>query len=305
MSEWEDIFVSTAVPGWITDFDRNPPTAIDEALRGRYYFGHLNVAEPSELLIDWAIGIGTRNDFVQRLDQALAQWIISHWGQKIRNSAIATAMAWIRLTEVVANIEALQEAPRILRSYFDDRQAYLGPLSEGPSRDPLGMYLYAVARHQQDRSLLPIWWQYCDLAPGIPWYHGLYGIWGLRRLPPATEEERGRFPERVAIGLARLAIGLYRRSLDQSLSLEEAKAEFQRVAHLTLAAYPFPGRWRECWSTYISFIEDDFEPVKWMRELVPGLDSSLHWRKNLRRDFIEALTQVDQVLRQQPTHVTA
>jgi hypothetical protein len=87
--------------------------------------------------------------------------------------------------------------------------------------------------------------------------------------------------------------------------LEEAKAEFQRVAHLTLAAYPFPGRWRECWSTYISFIEDDFEPVKWMRELVPGLDSSLHWRKNLRRDFIEALTQVDQVLRQQPTHVTA
>ena len=269
MTNWKEIFGNAIVPEWLTDFDRDPFSAIQAALQGRYYFGHLNVADPSELLIDWALGIGKRSNFVDRLDEALAQWVRNTWGQAIRNSATATAVAWIRLAEIVANIDSLKEAPRILRQYFDERQNYLGPLSEGPSRDPLGKYLHAVARHQEDRSLESVWWNYCDLVARIPWYHGLYGIWGLRRLPPETEAEHGRFPRDVAIGLARLAVGLYRRSLDGSMSLDDAKTDFQRVAHLTLLAYPFPERWQEYWSDYISSNAVDVVPVKWMRELIP------------------------------------
>jgi len=274
MKNWTEIFKAAAVPEWFQDFDLDPFEAVDAALWRRYYFGNLNAADPADLLIDWARGIGNRNDFIGRLDNALAQWVHRTWGQKPepdgQKSRAMTAMAWLRLGEVVAHVDALQKAPRALRQYFDDRENYLEPLCQGPSRDPLGSYLYAVARHQEDRSLESVWWNYCDLVAGIPHYHGLYGVWGLRRLPPATEAERGRFRKEVAEGLARLAVGLHRRSLDGSLSSDEAQAEFKRVAHLTLAAYPFPERWREYWSSYISSVNgQNPEPIKWMRELVP------------------------------------
>ena len=288
MIHWEEIFGTEAVPDWLLDFARDPFTAVDAALWRRYYFGSLNVADPADLLIDWALGIGKRNDFVQRLDETLAQWIRRNWGQNPgaegRRSAAKTAVAWIRLANVVANVDALQEAPRMLRQYFDDREAYLGPLSEGPSRDPLGRYLYAVARHQEDRSLLPVWWEYCDLVPGIPWHHGLYGIWGLRGFPPVTEEERGRFPEYVAIGLVQLAIALYRRKRERSLTLNDARAEFQRVARLTMMAYPFPERWEVYWSDQIASKKISKEPVEWMRQLVPGLS-----KKQSRREDMPAI----------------
>jgi|GEM_PF-2109036 len=278
MIDWEEIFDPYPVPNWFHDFDSDPFKAIDEALWGKYYFGPLNVADPADLLINWALGIENKNDFTSRLDDSLSKWIHKTWGQAPgangKYSANSTAVAWIQLAQIVANVDSLQQAAKGLRQNFDARQEYLGPLCQGPSRDPLGEFLYAIAQHQEDRSLLPVWWKFCDLDQGIPWYHGLYGICGLRGLPPSTPEERGRFPEPVAIGLVRLAQGLYGRSQNQSLNKGEAKAEFQRVAKLVMSAYPFPERWREIWSNQIISMRLSDEPIEWMQVLFPGLDAS-------------------------------
>jgi tetratricopeptide (TPR) repeat protein len=228
-------------------------------------------------LIDWALGIGERNGFVTRLDVVLAQWIQRNWGRQPEAQgtryAAALAHAWMQLAQVIANVPALIQAPRALRANFADCQAYLGPLCEGFSRDPLAGFLLAVARHQEDRSLLPVWWNYCDLTPDIPWHHGSYGVMGLRGLPA---EDRGGFPEHVAYGLLRLGLGLYKRSLDKSLEPRRAEAEFQRIARLTLRAYPFPTRWRECWADQIYALRKRGEPIdgieSWLSKLVPGLD---------------------------------
>jgi tetratricopeptide (TPR) repeat protein len=277
VGSWEEVLETPAAPEWLTDFDHDAYAAVDAALWQAYYFGNLNVAEPADLLTDWALGIGERNDFVTRLDLVLAQWIQRNWGRQPEaqgtRSAAALAHAWMQLTQVIANVPALIQAPQALRAYFADCQAYLGPLCEGFSRDPLASFLLAVARHQEDRSLLPVWWNYCDLAPGIPWHHGSYGVLGLRGLPT---EERGGFPEHVAYGLLRLGLGLHKRSLDQSLEPHRAEAEFQRAARLTLRAYPFPARWRECWANQLYALRRRDEPVDgiegWLSKLVPGLE---------------------------------
>ncbi|MGD1102921.1 MAG: tetratricopeptide repeat protein [Terriglobia bacterium] len=274
---WDDILETPAPPEWLTDFDHDAYAAVDAALWQAYYFGNLNVADPADLLIDWALGIGERNGFVTRLDVVLAQWIQRNWGRQPEaqgtRSAAALAHAWMQLAQVIANVPALIQAPRALRANFADCQAYLGPLCEGFSRDPLAGFLLAVARHQEDRSLLPVWWNYCDLTPDIPWHHGSYGVMGLRGLPA---EDRGGFPEHVAYGLLRLGLGLYKRSLDKSLEPRRAEAEFQRIARLTLRAYPFPTRWRECWADQIYALRKRGEPIdgieSWLSKLVPGLD---------------------------------
>ena len=275
-TDWNDILEAPA-PEWLTDFDHDAYAAVDAALWQAYYFGNLNVAEPADLLTDWALGIGERNDFVTRLDVVLAQWIRRNWGRQPEaqgaRSAAALAHAWMQLTQVIANVPALIQASRALRAYFADCQAYLGPLCEGLSRDPLAGFLLAVARHQEDRLLLPVWWNYCDLAPDIPWHHGSYGVLGLRGLPT---EERGGFPDHVAYGLLRLGLGLYKRSLDQLLELHRAEAEFHRAARLTLRAYPFPTRWRECWANQLYALRRRDELVdgieSWLTKLVPGLE---------------------------------
>ena len=277
VGSWEEVLEAPAAPEWLTDFDEDAYAAVDAALWQAYYFGNLNFAEPAELLTDWALGIGERNDFVTRLDVVLAQWIQRNWGRQPEaqgtRSAAALAHAWMQLTRVIANVPALTQAQRALRAHFADRQAYLGPLCEGFSRDPLAGFLLAVARHQEDRLLLPAWWNYCDLAPDIPWHHGSYGVLGLRGLPT---EERGGFPDHVAYGLLRLGLGLYKRSLDQSLEPHRAEAEFQRAARLTLRAYPFPTRWRECWANQLYALRGRDELVdgieSWLTKLVPGLD---------------------------------
>ena len=267
-TSWEKIFTTVPVPEWLLTFEAQPDAAVDAALRGRYFFGALNVAEPSDLLIDWALGIGDHFGFIHRLDEALANWIEKNWGKA--NYTLA-AMSWIWLSQIVANVEALQQAPQALRRRFHERQKFLAPLCAGPSRDPLGMYLNAIARHQKDDSLAEVWWDYCKLAPGIPWYHGLYGITGLRGLPPSSEKARGAFPELVAKGVACLGQALYRQSEEQKISLEEAYAEFDNVAHLTLVAYPFPERWRECWEKEINLGQVGPTVSGWMEELVPEL----------------------------------
>jgi hypothetical protein len=272
---WEEIFRQTPVPRWLRDFDHDPDAAVDAALKGEYYFGALNSADPADLLIDWALGLSQQLNFVPRLDKALANWIEQNWGHADatdKGSRTLHALAWIGLSQIVANVDALKLAPRALRERFDQRDTFLKPLCEGPSRDPMGMYLHAIARHQEDDSLSEVWWNHCKLASGVPWYHGIYGIAGLRGLPPSSERERGAFPERVAKGLALLGIALYRCSQDDILDIDRAHEEFNNVAHLTFVAYPFLERWQECWRKEIASGAVPAAVIDWMVAFVPALN---------------------------------
>lgn len=283
---WEKIFNTTPIPEWLKAFDRDPVAALEAALTGRFYFGPLNVAEPSDLLTDWATGIGERFDFTNRLDTALTHWITQNWGRELEDAAKPSrnrlTMTWIWALRLAANVDQLKQTPLALRKQFEQRQAFLEPLCDGPSRDPLGLYLLAVARHQEDDSLEEIWWEYCRLKDSIPWYHGVYGIAGLRGLPPRLENERGRFSERVAKGVVRLGEALFRRSEENLLGLDLAHREFNNIARLTMRAYPFPERWGEYWSDELD--SGAILPVimNWLEEFAPAIPIPLHniWQED-------------------------
>ncbi|MEE8586277.1 MAG: hypothetical protein V3T83_15640 [Acidobacteriota bacterium] len=274
MTQLEETFGDIEVPQWLRDFERDPYAAVDDALWGRCYFGSLNVAEPSQLVIDWTLGLENSNGFTARLDQALAEWARKTWGLEPcagGRSPQATAVAWIQLADIVANLGALREAPGALRERWEERQAYLGPISKGSACDPLGRYLLAVARHQEDRSLLPFWWKCCELEEGVPLHHGWHGIQGLRGLPPRSQAERGRFPRQVAVGVAKLARAVHRRQGKLGLTPEQAKSAFLRVARVTMAAYPFPEKWQAIWAEIVAAKKGFDGPSHWMSELVPNL----------------------------------
>lgn len=296
-TSWEKVFKTTPVPDWLRAFDRDPLAALEAALSGRFYFGSLNVAEPSDLLIDWATGIGERFDFINRLDAALTHWIAQNWGREPEDAAKPSrnrlTMTWIWALRLAANVDQLKQTPRALRKQFEQRQAFLEHLGDGPSRDPLGLYLLAVARHQEDDSLEEIWWEYCRLEDGIPWYHGVYGIAGLRGLPPRLESERGRFSERVAKGVIRLGEALFRRSEENLIGPDLAHREFNNIARLTMRAYPFPERWGEYWSDELDSGAIAPAVINWLEEFAPALPIPLHniWREDFTSpagDFVFA-----------------
>ena len=143
-SLWEDRFEPEPVPEWLLAFEAAPAKALDSLLGSRYYLGQLNAADPEELLVDWALLLGEEGAFVERLDEALAIWIESSWGLFPQTvSAARLADTWSRVANVVTYVETLPRAAKALRDRFDDREDFLGPLSTGPSRDPLGRYLQA------------------------------------------------------------------------------------------------------------------------------------------------------------------
>ena len=272
-SAFDDLFGSAPVPAWLLAFEADSSKAVDDLLWGRFYLGHLNVADPEDLLVDWALMIGDHAGFAQTLDETLSMWVRSHWGRPPSDfqtqSPRRLAVAWIRLLDVVAYLGNLSATAAKLRGFFDDRESYLAPLSPARSHDPLGRYLHAVAQYQEDRALAPTWWRLCDLPPDVPFYHGIYGIGGLRGMPPADESEKGGFRTDVAHGLLRFG-----QALDDSVAaglLREPLAanELRHTATLTVAAYPFPDRWK---ATYWDMAGQLPERCRaWLSGAIPGI----------------------------------
>jgi len=284
---WEECFEWGPVPRWLSSFAENPDKAVDALLWRRFYHGHLQAAEPEDLLTEWAQLLG--GDFLDQLDDALALWVDQTWGTFPESrSAAALADAWstvVRTATYTAGLGAdsrgLQRTGRTLRRCFGDAGAYLGPLSTGPSRDPFGRYLGAVASYQEDRSLAAFWWHLCDLPDSVPFYRARHAIEGLEGLPPRPGEDPGSFPTDVVRGLVRLAHGFEGQVRRGLLSSNRARREFLAIGRLSRAAFPFPERWRETLSQVLPGEEE--AAASWLTELVPGVTSgrvsgpSLDW----------------------------
>ncbi len=241
------LFEGRSVPRWLRAFERDPDEALDALLFGRADCAHLNAAEPSELLLDWLRALG--DDFGTACDVALERWIERAWGQPLpaTGSATQAALAWVGACDLIAGSSSLSRAAAALRARFLDERHVLAGLVEGRARDPEGRAWLALARHQPDRALLPEWWRLCSLPPDEPWYRGLYGVQGLEYLPPEQPGRGGGFPVHVAEGLRVLALALLRREHEGWLRPHDGEREFVPVARLTMAAFPFPERWRAFW----------------------------------------------------------
>jgi tetratricopeptide (TPR) repeat protein len=326
--ELDRIFQGGRIPGWLQKFEANPSEALEDLLLGRAALGHLNADEPVEILLDWLESLGERSEFPAQVDTALAEWIERNWGRSRlpkTESAAVLAVAWTRAANLIAFEPRLVQAARRLRSRFPQDRSFLSALSEGRARDPEGRAWLAVARHQEDRSLLSDWWRLCNLAPDVPWYHGIYGIQGLRGLPAESALREGAFPTEVAEGLARLAAGLARRIEEGWMEPPTAREEFLRTARLTMSAYPAV-RWPSFWRHVLQekrLQDEEGEARSWIQDLFPQelknlegperrggqrrwIQPDINWSRTAQkiaarlreRDF-EVLGEAEQLLREQ------
>lgn len=283
-------------PAWLVAFDDDPSAATDALLRDRFNHGSLNAAEPGVLLAEWANRDWQGADFVPRLDAALAAWVEQTWGRGLvdlsTNQRMALALAWCRLANVVAAMPALDGTVRTLRQRFEQRESYLGPLSTGPTRDPLGRYLLALARHQTDRALWPEWQRLCGLPGDLPYYYGAYGIAGLYGLPPANVI----FRLDVADGLVELFEALARRVDTGRLGEAPATKEALSLGRLSVAASSQPEVWRSVWASVLTDLRPTTSQraVDWLDELTPGLAAEVVERREELTKRREALARARQ-----------
>ena len=271
----DQIFAGGQVPEWLRVFDADPNVALHDLLLGRSQLGHLTVAEPVELLRGWLCAFGKHGDFARSLDESLSAWIKAYWGQielpDGASSASLTAVAWIRVTELLAAAPRLAASGQALTRHMLSDRRFLNSLAEGRSRDPQANAWLAVATHQQDRSLLAQWWQLCELPPNEPWYRGHCGIAGLRALPPESAARAGGFPKEVAEGLNRFGLALWRLQDEGWLDAHLAIEEFQDSLRLNLAAYPFPDRWLSFWRHVLRRDRSRGDISTWVQTLLPQI----------------------------------
>ncbi|HBL28744.1 MAG TPA: hypothetical protein DD490_18060, partial [Acidobacteria bacterium] len=272
MSRLDDLFAPQPVPEWLRFFEAEPDRAVDALLWRRFYFGPLNVEEPEELLIDWALWMSAEEEFLETLDGALALWVERTWGEHpgaggTGGGARRLADAWSALAHVVKNVDGLPRTVDALRRAFEEKDEYLGALSVGPSQDPLGRYLDALAAHQQDRSLAPFWWRLCDLGDDTPFYHASYAMAGLIGLPP-LEEEAGGFREEVARGAVALARAFDRLVERGVLPEKRAEGALRSIVRLAMARFPFPEPWGQVFTESAARASE--RCFHWLDKLLPG-----------------------------------
>jgi tetratricopeptide (TPR) repeat protein len=273
-AEFADLFSGARVPSWLKRFETEPLLAIDALLVGGADLGFLSADEPTSVLLDWLDMLGEQTDFPQDVDRTLAEWIARYWGHttlpQAQHSAALTSVAWVRVGELLSVNSTLSTAAAQLRERFIAEPRFLETLHEGRGRDPVGRAWQALARHQTNRDLIGHWWRLCALPVDEPWYRGEYGVWGLRRLPPETPANSGRFSDEAAEGLVRLGVGLSIRAEEGFLDEQTAEREFLRIARLLTVAFPFPNSWEAFWRQ-----ERDQKPSsrclpeKWIRKFVP------------------------------------
>jgi Flp pilus assembly protein TadD len=249
--DFASIFRGSRIPVWLEAFAADPDAALHNLLTNRAELGHLAVADPVELLLGWLKRFNQQPGFGEQVDAGLETWIRHNWGlfelENAANSATLTAAAWIRASELLAANSDLTRAGDRLRQYVIHDPRYLNSLCEGRSRDPQASALLAIATHQRDRSLLPTWWQLCDISPDQPWYRGHCAIAGLRALPAKSKALEGGFPKEVAEGLNRFGLALLRLQEEGWLMPALAAEEFQDSLRLCRLAYPFAEKWLSFW----------------------------------------------------------
>ena len=73
-------FAGRRVPPWLRRFEAAPEEALRDLLLGGADLGHLNPADPEQVLLDWIVSIGPGSGLMAEVDRALAVWIERSWG---------------------------------------------------------------------------------------------------------------------------------------------------------------------------------------------------------------------------------
>jgi tetratricopeptide (TPR) repeat protein len=267
----DELFEGGAPPStWFYAFEEDRGAAVQDLLLGAADLGPYQTLDPWAVVLPWLQAFsdtGLSADF----DAALTEWITASWGKPIHpasyGSAALTARAWESASLIIANFDRLPISARTLRDrVLEDRQ-FLAFMGEGPSRDPAGRAWQALAQYQEDDSLFEEWNHILALDPGVPWYHGQYGLMGADLLPG----NRGGtgIPAPLAYGLRRFGNGLLRLVTDHYLNEGNARREFERLSRWAQKRYPFKNAWRSVWRQLIEGENNPLAP--WVFESL-GVD---------------------------------
>lgn len=232
------------------------------------YQSELHPNEPQVVpLVMPILQVLSETEFVGKLDRALSLWIRSNFGAlPAASTSTAThwAEAWTRAFDIVGASTLLTESGAAVRAVQAAAFDYLSPLSKGRALDPYWSFLIALARHQVDDSLRPLWYQLCALRPdGTQHYYGRAGIAGLRGLPRVDD-----FPSDAVAGTVQFARALYAAQSSGIINAQMATREFRFAARELYRAFPLQKAWRE----RVGAIVQSDEPIRaWFDQVIPGI----------------------------------
>ncbi|MCG8457337.1 MAG: tetratricopeptide repeat protein, partial [Holophagales bacterium] len=275
---WEDLFQGR-LPLWLERFADEPAEAVEELLYRRFHHGHLQPAEPEDLLIDWLELVANTERFAERIDTELSAWLAHSWGGVPEASETRRwAEAWQCLANVAGAVDCLPGTVRGLRNRFVEARESLGPFSVSPSLDPYGRYLWALGGHQADRSLGTDWWTMCDLLDDVPFYHASYAIRGVAGLPPTAGEEGGGFRADVVHATVRLGRAFDRLLRQRRLQANQAAEEYGAAVSWALAAFPFLDRWADSLAPRWRRLPESVQG--WLADRIPDIGRNRQRRPN-------------------------
>ena len=234
-----------AIPGWILAFRDSPQDALTDIFTGRYYNQRANPVDPDDLILDWIWALPA-DLLAEPLDIAIAEWIREHWNGDDQQLHPAD-VAWLRCLRVVALADNhhFSTSVSLLLSLVTEATFRLNALTTNRVRDVLGWYWACISRNQQDDSLRSLWFRLCNIPPGVPAFHGHWGLLGLRRVPG---DDNGGFRVSVALGLERYLIGLDARVSEGSLRQRDAERMAVSESTDLARSFPFPARWSGFWA---------------------------------------------------------
>jgi tetratricopeptide (TPR) repeat protein len=273
---------------WRRALADDPERAVGDVLEGVFPFSR-PVREPVELLYAWLGPSGQQRDAAPLADAGLAAWIEARWqqlGAETESEVEIAADVWSTAFRCVSSLPTVfPGTARVLRTHFEQRRD-LAHLSVGESRDPVAEYLRALARSQEDASLVDEWWSLCDLRERQPYYRAEIGVVGLR-FAPGLDEVEGGFKAPIVAGLLR--VGASWDSLEQTGVLSEStgRRRFVHLARRLQAQYPFPERWVEY---ALRARSDSSLPTEWLREAVPLLRHTPLPTKEAGKDAAQAVS---------------
>lgn len=227
------------LPAWLQELLDSPADRLDAFLRGRVFLDNANVRDPAFVLIEWVPHLD--HEKRSALEIEIKSWIARNWGVIQREVAEdQAAEAWQRVFTIIGNSSCFAESASALREFLPESEGYLAQFSVGPTLDPYESYLLALALHQHDNVLLPLWWQLCTIPDTTPYYYGAIGLAGLINVPNPS----GTFPPHIAEGLVRYLVALGSLVERQVLNQRDAERVALSQARLLLATFPLRNRWR-------------------------------------------------------------
>ncbi|MEO5335663.1 MAG: hypothetical protein H7841_02035 [Magnetospirillum sp. WYHS-4] len=230
-----------AEQAWWAEFEADPEGRLDDLLDGELVVESLAGIDPGQALVALFRPLAAAGDTrLDRLDEQLLAWFRARLGDSPEAIAAYGRNAYvIRAQEALGTVLRLPlvRSRRGLAEGFDEFTPWTEGVRSDGARDLRRDYWRLLARSQESRRLLGLWYELCEQAGRrYPESYLDLGLAGLRGLPwPETGPEPG---DELLHGLARWARRLADRPAD--------KARFLDQWHLIVAQYPRgPAYWPE------------------------------------------------------------